>query len=70
MSGSTLIAHAKDKLGLDKKYPVLIADIGGTNVRLSLLKMSKSIDIAPVTIKKDKLKIKIKDKNDTKIRLI
>lgn len=55
ITDSALIAHAKDKLGLDKKYPVLIADIGGTNVRLSLLKMSKSIDIAPVTIKKDKL---------------
>ena len=40
---------------LDEKYPVLIADIGGTNVRLSLLRMSKDKSVAPEQINTDKL---------------
>ena len=34
-------------------YNVLIGDIGGTNIRLKLLKMTKDIDIEPKTIKSE-----------------
>ena len=36
-----------------KFYNVLIGDIGGTNIRLRLLKMSKYIEIEPIIIKSD-----------------
>ena len=39
----------------DKRYPVLIADIGGTNVRLSLLSMSKDKNVPPKEIDTSKL---------------
>ena len=42
-------------INIDKKYPVLIADIGGTNVRLSLLRMSKNKSVAPDKIDESKL---------------
>ena len=35
---------------IEKRYPVLIADIGGTNTRLSLLRMSKHKKIKPEII--------------------
>ena len=34
-------------------YNVLIGDIGGTNIRLKLLKMTKDINIEPITIKSE-----------------
>ena len=34
-------------------YNVLIGDIGGTNIRLQLLKMTKDINIEPITIKSE-----------------
>ena len=37
---------------IDKRYPVVIADIGGTHVRLSLLNMSKDPKVAPDVIDK------------------
>jgi glucokinase len=37
------------------RYPVLIADIGGTNVRLSLLSMSKDKKVPPIEIETTKL---------------
>ena len=40
---------------LGKRYPVLIADIGGTHVRLSLLNMSKDPKITPEVIDKTDL---------------
>ena len=39
----------------DKRYPVLIADIGGTNVRLSLLSMSKDENVPYKEINSEKL---------------
>ena len=40
---------------IEARYPVLIADIGGTNVRLSLLNMSKDKSVAPEQIDSTKL---------------
>ena len=34
-------------------YNILIGDIGGTNIRLKLLKMTKDINIEPITIKSE-----------------
>lgn len=43
---NTNISH----YNIDKRYPVLIADIGGTHVRLSILGMSKDETVPPTTI--------------------
>ena len=40
---------------LEKKYPVLLADIGGTNVRLSLIKMAGDKSIEPEEVDTTKL---------------
>ena len=49
------IENTSQKSSTEKKYHVVIGDIGGTHVRLSLLKMSKDPDVPKEMIRKDSL---------------
>ena len=40
---------------MSQAYPVLIGDIGGTNVRLSIMKISKDVNTPQVEVNKEKL---------------
>ena len=55
LNQTSLVDNATTKVSADKKYPVIIGDIGGTHVRLSLIKMSKDPDAPREIIRKDDL---------------
>ena len=58
LTQKSFINYTSNKSNDTKKYSVVIGDIGGTNVRLSLLRMSKDPNVPYEKLRKDKVSTK------------